>query len=40
MKSVRVLALAWVFCSVAALLGAQGVQTGTVSGTIQDASGA
>ena len=40
MRSVRVFALAWVFCSVAALLGAQGVQTGTISGSILDASGA
>ena len=36
MKSVRVFALAWVFCGVAALLGAQGVQTGTIRGVVKD----
>jgi hypothetical protein len=36
MKSVRIFALAWLFCSFAALLGAQGVQTGTIRGVVQD----
>src|SRR6185436_14522177 len=36
MKFVRMFALAALFCSVATVLGAQGVQTGTIRGTVQD----
>src|SRR5215218_2399323 len=39
MKFVRTFSLALLFCSVAALLGAQGVQTGTVRGVVQDEQG-
>jgi Carboxypeptidase regulatory-like domain/TonB dependent receptor-like, beta-barrel len=39
MKLARTFALAMLFCSVAAMLGAQGVQTGTVRGVVQDEQG-
>jgi carboxypeptidase family protein len=39
MKFVRMFALAALFCSVATVLGAQGVQTGTIRGTVQDEQG-
>lgn len=39
MKFVRTFGLAVLFCSVAAMLGAQGVQTGTVRGAVQDEQG-
>jgi hypothetical protein len=39
MKLLRTFALATLFCSVAAMLGAQGVQTGTVRGIVQDEQG-
>ena len=39
MKVVRTFGLALLFCSMAAMLGAQGVQTGTVRGVVQDEQG-
>ena len=39
MKFVRTFGLALLFCSMAAMLGAQGVQTGTVRGVVQDEQG-
>ena len=39
MKSVRTFAVVWLFCSFAALLGAQGLQTGTIRGVIRDQQG-
>ena len=39
MKFVRTFTLAVLFCSMAAMLGAQGVQTGTVRGVVQDEQG-
>jgi hypothetical protein len=39
MKFVRTFSLAVLFCSLAAMLGAQGVQTGTVRGVVQDEQG-
>src|SRR4029077_6277001 len=39
MKFVRTLAFAWALCGVAAVLYAQGVQTGTIRGTVHDEQG-
>ena len=39
MKFVRTFGLALLFCGMAAMLGAQGVQTGTVRGVVQDEQG-
>ena len=39
MKSVRTFATVWLFCSFAGLVGAQGVQTGTIRGVVQDEQG-
>ena len=39
MKCVRTLALAWALCGLSTLVHAQGVQTGTIRGTVHDEQG-